>query len=191
VTPPSLPPRNVAAARLPPALPKRPASMLEVSETQNRSNPRASPGPPFVPGRLPPAPPTRPSSSAGALSVSRAPPPPPVRRANRESSEYNAPEPAPQPPPVNGVPRQRSVSGPPQRVASNSYQAPPARAKSACVRQSNRTTDEQSTEPPPPATSGNWTFAVDGLPPPRHFERKMRQYGSGRTRGSEFELSVL
>jgi hypothetical protein len=44
--------------------------------------------------------------------------------------------------------------------------------------------------PSPPPAVGGYLFPTD-FPRPRPFERGARQYTSGRTRGSDFDLKVL
>ncbi|KAG8811235.1 hypothetical protein FRC18_003618 [Serendipita sp. 400] len=104
---------------------------------------------------------------------------------------------APPLPPGRGS-HMRSVSGGPPTSAPPTIRshAPPPRTSSYGVAGNMRSAVADAGPvkriPSPPPTSGQHKFPnSNDFPQPRKFERIARKYPSGKSRGSDFDLSVL
>ncbi|KAF7352757.1 hypothetical protein MVEN_01242000 [Mycena venus] len=139
----------------------------------------SSTGPSPATGRAVPAPPPRKSvvNNAG-------PPAPPARVRALSEVEPVAPKPTPPAPPGRA-----SLAPPPvrQRTVSAGSQ-PPVNGSNGI---NGRPAPPRRKIPSPPPNAGPHTFPVSDFPPPRPFQQAVRQYPSGRSRGSDFDLGTL
>ncbi|KAF8558757.1 hypothetical protein OG21DRAFT_1595063 [Imleria badia] len=195
--------------RPPPSFAVRSPSPAGISSPPARTAPpppaRSSNGIRALPARkAPPPPPARPSSIAGSLP-SRLAPPPPARKAPITDGPPALPvhvralseaESSAAPPLPGQSPARANLAPPPQRtrVVSSPSEAPSRPSTTVPNRQVNGTRPSAPTRriPSPPPEAGSHKFPTSSeFPPPRKFVPETKQYGGGRQRGSDFDLSTI